>query len=245
MNYRRVQYSIKFEKSINLRRYLNEIEECFKEYSMVLQTIPVPDNFNPLMPRVVLTGKDGKSFITFSQISIDFSIRTDQVVGGIEDEVLEYTSKVVALIKAFLIKINISKFCFMGVNCIFKIEPNGEDALSFVKRFFKEEFVPEHLYDLSQKTVFVQDSKYFVNEQIDTYQATISENIQIPEFVQRKDFALNRDVSLMIDVNNRYSYINNGMFFDIQNIDSILHDIFVIIHTSLDKWKGKLCIQEM
>ena len=82
MNYRQLQFSIKFDYFKNIRRYLNDIEDVFKDWFGVPQTVAVPDDFNPQVPRVIMSSKDGLCQISFSQISIDLSMRSNNEVLG-------------------------------------------------------------------------------------------------------------------------------------------------------------------
>ena len=237
MNYRQLQFSIKFSKFENIRRHLNEIEDVFKDLFGVPQTVPVPDDFNPQVPRVVMSSKDGLCQISFSQISIDFSVRSSEEVLVENDACLEYTSKIVNLVKDFFIKVGISDFCYMGVICNLKLNIKGMTALDFAKKRLDKECYSDGLYDVSQRLVSVKDNEFFVNEQIDTYHEPKEGITNIPEFRQGKDFSNEKSVALSIDVNNRYSYIQSGNLIAIDEIKPVLQKIYAVIEEVATKWR--------
>lgn len=238
MNYRQLQFSIKFDYFKNIRRYLNDIEDVFKDWFGVPQTVAVPDDFNPQVPRVIMSSKDGLCQISFSQISIDLSMRSNNEVLGRNDDVLDYISKIVSLVKMFFVKVGITKFCYMGLNCNLKLNIRGEDALNFAKKRIGKECCSDDLYDISQRLVSVKDGEFFVNEQIDTYLEPNEGITNIPEFRLIKDFSSEKSVALTVDVNNRYSYIQSGNYVAIDEIESVLQKIYTAIENVLDKWRG-------
>lgn len=238
MNYRQLQFSIKFSNFKNMRRHLNDIEDVFNDWFGVPQTVAVPDDFNPQVPRVVMSSKDGLCQISFSQISIDLIIRSNEEVQVNNDESLAYVSKIVNLVKEFFVKVGISNFCYMGLNCSLKLDIKGITALDFAKKRIDKECYSDGLYDVSQRLVSVKDNEFFVNEQIDTYQEPKEGITNIPEFRQSNDFSSEKSVALTIDVNNRYSYIQSGSLIDINEMDSVLQKINTVIENVVTKWRG-------
>lgn len=79
MKFIQAQFSLKYEPQIKIRRSVNDIEDFLQQHYGTPQTMPLPDEFAPEAPRIVLYSKNGHSQISFSQISVDFIVNFDDV----------------------------------------------------------------------------------------------------------------------------------------------------------------------
>ena len=77
--------------------------------------MPIPDEFAPEAPRIVLYSKNGHSQISFSQISVDFIVSFDNDFVSDFNKTREYIQERVSLIIDLLKKIGINEYLFCGI----------------------------------------------------------------------------------------------------------------------------------
>ena len=77
MKFMQAQFSFKYEPQIKIRRNVNQIEDLLQDYYGTPQVMPIPDDFAAEAPRIILKSHNGHSQISFSQISMDFTVNFD------------------------------------------------------------------------------------------------------------------------------------------------------------------------
>lgn len=63
-------FSVVFKREPTIRRMANDFEDRLKGYYFQPQIVPVPDEIEPAMPRIIFGSEHGYSQIIFSQISV-------------------------------------------------------------------------------------------------------------------------------------------------------------------------------
>ena len=64
------QFSLKYEPQIKIRRSANDIEDFLQQYYGTPQTMPLPDEFAPEAPRIVLYSKNGIVKLVFHRFQL-------------------------------------------------------------------------------------------------------------------------------------------------------------------------------
>ena len=115
MEFVQAQFSLKYQPQIKIRRSVNEIEDYLQEHYGTPQTVPIPDDFAAEAPRIILNSHNGHSQISFSQISVDFTVSFDGDYRTDFGLTQEYILERIGILKDLLEKIGICDFYFAGI----------------------------------------------------------------------------------------------------------------------------------
>lgn len=237
MEYLQAQFSLKFEPHIRIRRSVNELEDYLEEHYNAPQMMPVPDDIVPEAPRIIFVSKNGHSQISYSQISVDFSVNFDEFFKNDYDATVDYISERLELIRGTLGIIGIEKYYYCGLTYSAKVDIKDDTPVECFRDLTGIKVEPKEIYELSQRTVKVVDSIYFVNEQIGTFKEFKMKNSGVSQLLEVYDDSLiSEGVSISVDINNRYKYVYGGIE---RNIDELIPDIKFIkgmMREYLEKW---------
>lgn len=237
MEFVQAQFSLKFEPKIRIRRNVNEIEDYLQEHYGTPQTMPIPDDFAAEAPRIVLKSKNGHSQISFSQISVDFTVNFDGEYREKFELTQEYILKRILILKELLEKIEINTFFFCGVSYNCYLDTMGKSNIDYISSILHID-QNENIYEASRRIASVYGEKFFVNEQVGTYKEYQSKGISIPNLIDFKNSKLvSEGISLSIDVNNRYEYLQFGKAECLDKFDELINEIFYLIESNLKKWR--------
>ncbi len=237
MEFVQAQFSLKFEPQIKIRRSVNEIEDYLQAHYGTPQMMPIPDDFAAEAPRIVLNSHHGHSQISFSQISVDFTINFDGEYRNCFDLTRGYILERIAMLKELLIRINIPQFYFCGITYNIHLDTQGQSNISYMQSVLGMED-SGNMYESSRRVAMVIDERYFVNEQVGTYKEFQSKGMNIPnlmDFVNSK--LVNEGINLTLDVNNRYEYLNTGSTISLDCFDELILDLFRLIQNNLQNWR--------
>ena len=169
MKFIQAQFSLKYEPQIKIRRSVNDIEDFLQQHYGTPQTMPLPDEFAPEAPRIVLYSKNGHSQISFSQISVDFIVNFDDVYLNDFIKTKEYIQERITLIIELLKKININEYLFCGITYNSHLDIGNQKPIEYIRKFLREDILQNNLYEASQNIACVIDERFFINQQIGTY----------------------------------------------------------------------------
>lgn len=237
MEFVQAQFSLKFDPQIRIRRSVNEIEDYLQDHYGTPQTVPLPDDFAAEAPRIVLKSKNGHSQISFSQISVDFTVDFDGEYRKRFELTQEYICKRVSILKELLKKIEIDSFYFCGVsyNCHLDTTEFGNN-IDYISSILKIE-QKEDIYEASRRIASVYKNRFFINEQVGTYKKYQSNGISIPNLMNFTNSKLiSEGVSLSVDINNRYEYLQSGKTLSLDGYDDLVNEIYHLIDLNLKKW---------
>ena len=239
MKYMQAQFSFKYEPQIKIRRSVNQIEDLLQDYYGAPQVMPIPDDFAAEAPRIVLRSHGGHSQISFSQISMDFTVNFDGEYADSFETTKEYIKQRIDVLKGVLRNIGIEKYYFFGLTYNVELEGGYSNSLEHIKKLLGGNVAEQHnLYEASQRIALVEDEKFFVNQQIGTFRQYQSNGISIPNLLEFTNSKLvSEGVSVTVDVNNRYAFLNSGNSFGLDCFDSDFDRIFSFVEETLQKWK--------
>ena len=134
MKFVQAQFSLKYEPQLKIRRSANDIEDFLQQHYGTPQTMPLPDEFAPEAPRIILYSKNGHSQISFSQISVDFIVNFDNEFMNDFSKTREYIQERITLIIELLKKININEYLFCGVTYNARLDIGEQRPIDYIKK---------------------------------------------------------------------------------------------------------------
>lgn len=123
--------TLTMDRNSSIRRRVNEIEDVVRDYSeggySQPQVIPVPDELDPEIPRMILSSRAGHSQILISQLAITFNANYSPDWASSPSKCLEYLlSKIEMLFKIAHVGWDGAQPRFSGVVTTFQV--NTESA---------------------------------------------------------------------------------------------------------------------
>ncbi len=238
MRFVQAQFSLKYEVQPRIRRFANDIEDFLCQHYGMPQVVPIPDDFAPEIPRIVLYSKNGHSQISFSQVSVDFTVKFDSDFVYDFNKTREYILKRIELIVKLLNVIDIKDYLFCGVTYNTRLDIGDQKPMDFICDYLGENLSRKELYEASRNIAYVKEEKFFVNQQISTYKEFQGRQGLVPVLFEIENSTLiSEGVSMTLDINNRYQYIYtnkknsiNDCFVDVDKLFSLLAD-------SLNEWE--------
>lgn len=238
MKFVQAQFSLKYEPQIKIRRAANDIEDFLHEYYGTPQTMPIPDEFAPEAPRIILYSRNGHSQISFSQISVDFTVNFDNDFLNDFQKTQAYIQKRIALIIELLKKIDINEYLFCGITYNTRLDIGEERPIDFIRSFLKKDTSQDSLYEASQNIVYVKDDEYFINQQVGTYKEFQGRPGIIPNLFEiGNGVIVSEGVSLVLDINNRYQYVYKNRKSTINDCLKVIDSIFRLLIDCISKWE--------
>lgn len=168
-----VQHSVSLTLKRNpaIRRRVNEIEDLVKERSegrfAMPQVIPIPDELDPSVPRLIFVSKAGFSQLLVSQVGVVFNVTYSPDWGADFQRCEDYLRSKVDL----LFKIaeagwkDSSKPIFTGVTTTFRVPAKDQsDAVSRLAPSFSEAaMLAKQANELSYRWSLNVDERYYSN----------------------------------------------------------------------------------
>jgi hypothetical protein len=237
MEFVQAQFSLKYQPQIKIRRSVNEIEDYLQEHYGTPQTVPIPDDFAAEAPRIILNSHNGHSQISFSQISVDFTVSFDGDYRTDFGLTQEYILERIGILKDLLEKIGICDFYFAGITYNMHLNTEHQDYISYMRKILGLDEC-KNMYEATRRVATTVDNQFFVNEQIGTYKEYQNKGASIPnlmDFVNSK--LVDEGINLSIDINNRFEYLQTGESKKLDTFDAIITKIYNLIKNELIKWR--------
>ena len=238
MNFVQAQFSLKYEPQIKIRRSANDIEDFLQQYYGTPQTMPLPDEFAPEAPRIVLYSKNGHSQISFSQISVDFIVNFDNELLNNFKKTQQYIQERITLIIELLKKININEYLFCGITYNARLDIGFQRPIDYIRQFLGGDVPQDDLYEASQNIACVKDEKFFINQQIGTYKEFQGKPGVVPNLFEiGNGTVISEGVSLALDINNRYQYVYKNKKNSINDCSTDVDTIFKLLIDNISRWE--------
>lgn len=237
MEFVQAQFSLKYQPQIKIRRSVNEIEDYLQEHYGTPQTVPIPDDFAAEAPRIILNSHNGHSQISFSQISVDFTVSFDGDYRTDFGLTQKYILERIGILKDLLEKIGICDFYFAGITYNMHLNTEHQDYISYMRKILGLDEC-KNMYEATRRVATTVDNQFFVNEQIGTYKEYQNKGASIPnlmDFVNSK--LVDEGINLSIDINNRFEYLQTGESKKLDTFDAIITKIYNLIKNELIKWR--------
>lgn len=225
-----INISLKFPYKEKIRRLYNDVEDLFSSLYLQPTVLPVPDEIEPMIPRITLNSKHGHSTINFSQVSIDFVVNYDDNYRYDYNKCEAYLKERMLLIHEFLRKAQIDSIYYIGITTQIKYLENASlDEVALLKETYLKDFEADNIYDYNQKITILENDEYFHNITIGNYRDYSGEiiNAQIPAIVSfEKARVQGKGIFVVLDINNRYKYTVKGRSTVTESLDSVFEKIY-------------------
>ena len=225
-----INVSLKFPYKEKIRRLANDVEDLFSNLYHQPTVLPVPDEIEPMIPRITLNSKKGHSTINISQIGIDFVVNFDDKYRYDYNKCENYIKERMVLVHKFLKTSKIDTIYYIGVTTQIRYLNDGsEDEIQLLKKTYLKDFDTDNLYDYNQKITLLENNEYYHNITIGNYRDYTGEiiNGHIPAIVSfEKAKVHQKGIFVVLDINNRHKYINNGKSIATESLDKVFEDIY-------------------
>lgn len=136
--------TLTMNRKSSIRRYVNDMEDIVKAYSIggysQPQIIPLPDDLDPEIPRMMFTAREGHSQVLVSQLAVAFNVNYSPDWASQPQRCLEYLqSKIEMLFKIAHAGWDEAQPRFSGVVTTFQFDvDHASDAIGIVAPSFTE-----------------------------------------------------------------------------------------------------------
>lgn len=237
MKFVQAQFSLKYQPRIKIRRSVNDIEDYLQEYYGTPQTVPIPDDLAAEAPRIILNSHNGHSQISFSQISVDFTVNFDGEYRTNFDLTQGYILERIKILKELFGKIEIFDYYFAGITYNMHLNTEPKDNISYMREILGLDEC-QNIYEATRRIATTIDNQFFVNEQIGTYKEYQNKGVSIPNLMDFTNSKLiDEGINLSLDINNRYEYLQTGASKKLDTFDILITKIFDLTKVELKKWR--------
>lgn len=168
--------SLTMGRNPSIRRMVNEIEDLIKAESIggfaQPQLIPVPDELDPEIPRVVFTSKGGHTQVMVSQVSVTFNANYSPDWAQNPDKCRDYLlSKVDLLFRIVSIGWHGVAPNFAGISTAFRVPADTrEQSVAMLSRIFSDsgKFAGSAT-ELSCRWSLSEEQRFFNNVALQTF----------------------------------------------------------------------------
>ncbi|MBR0403427.1 hypothetical protein IJI55_02670 [Candidatus Saccharibacteria bacterium] len=241
MEFIKSQFSVTFDRKETIKRMANDIEDNFKAHFQNVQILPIPDEFAPDAPRVILASKHGHSQIALSQIAAVFNVQYDNNFFHDAQAVKDYIAERFEEVSNTLPRIGITSYLYSGVVHCLKLTEDNNPPVDTISKCVNPS-VPAHegdIYDASWMRAVKFNNSFFINEQLGVIKKYERHGNTVPELEHFNDNKLLEEAMMLtIDTNNRARYLESGTSYGVDDLISQFTDIYDIISGRIDAWGG-------
>ncbi len=209
---------------------ISEIKKKFIDANEILKikfseptTLPIPEEAQPDIPRIIAMSSSGHSQLVASKEAISLTTHYDNQYNAnwlICQE--DLNSKIDVIFQA-LEKMGGVKYKFSGlITSIIWDEVDG-DVLKYISEKLIKVTSKQPLYDVNCKLTYIIDKQYFVN--ITVGNARISDNINYSNaFAGQFKKDGNNTIMIVLEVNDRYAFnVTDNYYSSREKINEILN----------------------
>lgn len=213
-------FSIVFPRQEHIRRDANKIEDKLNSlkneninYSQP-QIIPIPDEMDPRIPRIIFGSKHGYSQITVSQVSLALQVNYSADWQIDAAKIQEYLHNRTPVLFQLFDEINPPRAYVSGLSTTAQLPFMGTDQelISRLSKIYLSDRINKkgNVHELHVKHADIVDDKYFCNVAVENFRTWDIEKSGIPEMTPlSSQKASNRGVAITVDFNDRYSFNEN------------------------------------
>ena len=222
-------FSLTMERQLDIRRRANDFEDLLKEkteghYGQP-QVIPVPDELDPEVPRLIFGSRHGFSQILISQISITLSVNYSPEwqldISKGQKYLIERTKAIFSLLEL----LNNVPLFFSGLTTRVRIASTETDSaiISLLKQLHDIGSQSSNIHDLMFKLTSVYKDRFFSNMTVQNYR--VWKLVTQPQGVMRLPLkeVRERGVEIINDFNDRYAFNENDSYYSSpENVKEII-----------------------
>jgi hypothetical protein len=200
-------FSITFPRQERIRRQANSFEDKLKERYPTIQILPIPDNLDPKIPRIVFESEHGFSQIAISEIAISLNVSYSNEFQEDISKGASYLKERISLIFDLLNIAQVNSPYFSGIITQLQIvsDKSDEEIIAKIAESFQLKASVAELYDLEIKVANKVEDRFFSNIKVKNFRAWNFNNpIDNPK-LKKKEANL-KGIEITGDYNDRYSH---------------------------------------
>jgi len=218
-------FSIFIPREEKIRRLANDFEDLLEGKYFQPQIVPVPDNLDPEVPRMVFGSEHGFSKIVVSQLSIALNVSYSPDFQVDHEQRLGYLKERVPLLYELFGLLKDSSLLYCGMRTVVRIQfdkSNPKKVLDHILSYFDVKREIDDPYDLRFKTTEVIESRFFDNTTFANYRTwKLDAPPSGPKSFRSAD-AIELGVEIASDFNDRFSFSETDGYVSSQ---SMAHDV--------------------
>lgn len=238
-------FSIAFPRQSNIRRRANEFEDKLKEnpdltYSQP-QIIPIPDELDPEIPRLIFGSKRGSSQIIISQLSMVLKVVYSPDWQIDISRGRRYLSKRVLVLFDLLNILEGIKPFFAGLTTTVRLPAKAKDidVIKHLSNIFIRNHDAELAHDIQVKFTTIVTPDYYTNLTIQNYRTWNIDEPQPGLLRLPKNNSSERGIQIDGDFNDRYAFNEiEGYFTNKDASEKIIDNGFLELTKIIEKVRG-------
>ena len=203
-------FSIAFPRQPDVRRRANDLEDKLKErlaghYSQPT-VLPLPDDLDPHVPRLIFSSQHGFSQILVSQVNLVFNVTYSAEWQVDEKKREKHLRDRFPIMFELLSALDVVKphFCGLMTNVHLASREDDSAIVAHVARMFLRNGSLPDTYDIEVRRAIVTEDRFFNVTAVQNYRLWDRELQQLQP-LPRKDVK-ERGVQVVVDFNDRYSF---------------------------------------
>lgn len=224
-------FSITFQRDSAVRRKANKFEDLLREgfeghYGQP-QVIPIPDDLDPEVPRLIFGSRHGFSQIVVSQINVTLNVtyspdwQTD--IGKGKSYLMARSQALFSLLQT----LGDAPVFFSGLITRARLHTRSSEAsfLSSYRDRFQVRYSADPLHDLLYKETTIHRESFFSNITIQSFRSwNVTQPMQgVPRFP--KQDAVAKGLEIIGDFNDRYAYNEDAGYFSNPEVATRIIDL--------------------
>lgn len=202
--------SITYHPWREVRRKATEIEDILNGEYSAPTVLPVPDNFEPEVPRLIFESSHGYSQLVMSQVTLGLNIKGySPDFQQDQNKRVEHFLNKLQLMFVILQELKIERLCFTGMKSLVRIErDNEEDAsiLNHLSRHLLNYDAQANLFDIEVKRTETIETRYYHNVTVSNYRAWANDSEGTAVVPRTGHNAVGRGIQIVMDFNDRYAF---------------------------------------
>lgn len=238
-------FSITFNRQLDIRRRANDIEDFLKSklpkhYSLPM-VVPLPDEVDPQLPRLIFSSTHGYSQIVISQVTISLNVKYSPDYQLDTTKRKEYLKKRIPILFELIEYLGQIYPYFSGLITRIDLDaPKLEDSQiigHLINLFLKN--TQYDLHDLEIKITKVIDEQFFSNIVIRNFKEW--QFLEPPKEVHRLSTgsAVRKGIQIIGDFNDRFAFNEKKDYFSQSDVvDKIIYKAFAEIDSIINCIRG-------
>ena len=217
-------FNIFFSRQPDIRRRANDFEDKLKGFYFQPHIIPVPDDLDPEVPRMLFGSEHGFSQIIASQVTLVLNViySPDWQVDILKGR--QYLFERVPILFGLLDILKGEKpyFCGLSTRVHLSTKTKDEEIIEHLKKLFLKDST-HSMYDVQLKITTALSGRFFSNITLQNYRSWKIEGPQqgIIRFPQNE--APDRGIEISGDFNDRYAFNEDKDYYSSrENAEAII-----------------------
>src|SRR4030042_249471 len=207
-------FNIFFSRQPESRRTANDLEDKLKGLYFQPHIVPVPDDLDPEVPRMLFGSEHGFSQIIVSQVTLVLNVTYSPDWQIDISKGQQYLFERVPILFELLDILKGGKPYFCGLSTRVHLSTKAEDRkiIEHLEKFFLNNSM-NTIYDLQLKIAYVLSQRFFSNITLQNYRSWKLEGARQGIIRLPQNEASDRGIEISGDFNDRYAFNENKDYY--------------------------------